>query len=724
MATIPADVHKQVAELVEQAETANLVPNVKKIFAVLAEHGLLYEMKIAPRFVGVHPANRDGYGVNAHDCHCLLANIFAIGFDKDEVRAVCVEIGDQGSIVEFNLQLVAESGGLLAPVEKASLRYSSLWGGHTNQALRIAAAGLHHQDQTMTVDGRLNLEKIGAKDPQLRTACLEGVMWQVIQADVLRTWPGLAQAVQAAGNAAGQVAHGEHEFQVLRKIEHKFNALGGSALAKFSDVKAYVLRSRPGCASSLPGMYGFFLRCGGGKDAPLLRDTEVFVRAQAPTSRIVSADLWDALSMDFKGTQQAVRFKHAILKLAYTCQASITNNECKIVTAGDVRRCGSKELLPKVLAAEALINEVRYLVATHGLAHCPKARIALGKLEANLVLHVLDKKHKELQQFDTMSAVAHHGLEALCAECKVNIPSMWAATSGPSTTDEKAKKPKTASQEVAMRSLDSDGKLEDSASLVVEKGFAVGMSVMRRADKSVGLIESISEKVLLRTPDGTQLFASLESFLRGEWVDHNPRPEAKPLEQWLQHAPHASLEFAIAIAKATATEELSELSTKHSSILAHIDLYAKPRRAVHATKDFGNNKLILVPATLRIEAMRSDLPCSSGAVSIGSLLKSHKDLTFYLLPSLALPSKGKGLLAPFWFVQATQVESEANMELYMPKATTGSSDTKVKIPLLRNIVNIEAGDALIVFEAKKTPMVEELEEITPAASAPKKQKKQ
>ena len=52
-------------------------------------------MRIVPRLVGVHYLNRDGYGLNAADVHLLLDDIFDIGWDYEEVRAVCCMVSPQ-----------------------------------------------------------------------------------------------------------------------------------------------------------------------------------------------------------------------------------------------------------------------------------------------------------------------------------------------------------------------------------------------------------------------------------------------------------------------------------------------------------------------------------------------------------------------------------------------------------------------------------------------------
>jgi hypothetical protein len=316
-----------VVELLRMAETVNLVSSVKSLLKTLQENGVIYTLQIHSKLIGCHPCNRDGYGINAMDVHELGSDIFAIGFDLDEVRAVCCEVSSTDDECRlWNQTLISHADGLLPPME--FLKFATLWGGHTNQVLRCVDAGVPHADESMTVGGRLNLEKIREKDPVFAAAVQDGIKWMVIPASVLTEFPSMASLVQAAGNASGQVAKGEHEFQVLRKIHNAWwgeharlaSSANPNPRVSFADVKEKVLRSKPPCAASVPSMYSFVLTCGGGKSACFLRETELFVKANAPSNRTTAPDLYDALSVDFKGSEQCIRFRHAVLKLAYTCQ--------------------------------------------------------------------------------------------------------------------------------------------------------------------------------------------------------------------------------------------------------------------------------------------------------------------------------------------------------------------------------------------------------------------
>ena len=55
----------------------------------------------------------------------------------------------------------------------------------------------------------------------------------------------------------------------------------------------------------------------GGRSAVFLQETENFVRAHAPSFRMLGPDIWEILSQDARGPAQNVLFRHALVKLTY-----------------------------------------------------------------------------------------------------------------------------------------------------------------------------------------------------------------------------------------------------------------------------------------------------------------------------------------------------------------------------------------------------------------------
>ncbi len=91
--------------------------------------------------VGVHPANRDKFGLVPVDVHDLLLFIFEQGWSWFRVDALAGEIppGSAGQeLRDFNERLPAMSDGLLASTNPDMLDIVTVRGSHTTGAVRCS----------------------------------------------------------------------------------------------------------------------------------------------------------------------------------------------------------------------------------------------------------------------------------------------------------------------------------------------------------------------------------------------------------------------------------------------------------------------------------------------------------------------------------------------------------------------------------------------------------
>ena len=119
---------------------------------------------------------------------------------------------------EFNRRLSAEANGKLAPVNPTMLKYASIVGSHANQAARCFVHGVCHEDPKVTIEGRLSMEKLAMVDPLWHSSIREGLTWMVVSYEIAEVFPEYVALAQSAGNAAGQIASGEGELQLSRKV--------------------------------------------------------------------------------------------------------------------------------------------------------------------------------------------------------------------------------------------------------------------------------------------------------------------------------------------------------------------------------------------------------------------------------------------------------------------------------------------------------------------------
>jgi hypothetical protein len=104
---------------------------------------------------------------------------------------------------------------------------------------------------------------------------------------------------------------------------------------------------------------------------------------------------------------------------------NVSGTECKWISSADFRRCGTKDVLPKVVIAEAMMNEIRQIAVDHGLAGA-KVNSLFSVLDMDLVIFVLDKKHKDRTTVHaSMGAAAHDCVVAMRGLAAKTIVSKW-----------------------------------------------------------------------------------------------------------------------------------------------------------------------------------------------------------------------------------------------------------------------------------------------------------
>ncbi|CAE7611208.1 unnamed protein product [Symbiodinium sp. CCMP2592] len=246
MSVLSPDLIAQVDSMLDQAaEGDRLVRTVQDLLQLLKQNNLVTSMRLSPMHVGVHPKNRDGAGIIAGDCLELLENVLSVGFVRDRITALAVEITD-ASVRRFNEDLVRGSGGQLGELDGDMLKVVSLAGSHTNFMLRLLSQGAALSTSAASVDGRLSLEKVARRDPELANAAREGLVWDVISREVATRWPQFLGLVQSAMNATLQKQ--ESEMQLLHRVHRLVSAV---EKVDFSSIKKQALASKPPCSEGL-----------------------------------------------------------------------------------------------------------------------------------------------------------------------------------------------------------------------------------------------------------------------------------------------------------------------------------------------------------------------------------------------------------------------------------------------------------------------------------------
>ena len=261
------------------------------------------------------------------------------------------------------------------------------------------------------------------------------------------------------------------------------------------------------------------------------------------------------------------------------------------------------------------------------------------------------------------------------------------------------------------RTYDADGALESTAQLAAERGFVLGTHVIRKVDKAKGKIKEIRGDDVILWVESEDITGtckvSLKAFLDGEW-----KIQKKPAERII--VDHGGFKDAIVSPILKVVElrgriasALMSAGKKAEKCMEGLRLHIKPLRAVSTLKAYKTGKIMIPACSQKIETR--SVP---GAVCMGM----HDGVTIYLHSNYAAPQPSKeGTLSPFWMVGKTHEESEANCKLE-PEFGAGDPNPHLKVPVLVNTRDLEAGEILLVYEPKAVKRAPE--ELVIEATAP------
>lgn len=601
---------------------SNMVKNANQIMEKLRSLGLMQRMQLHPKMVGIHPRNRDGAGVSPQEVHCLLDDIIDHGFVKSKVEAVGIEIEDEEQR-QWNNCFITSAGGALGKPDVEQIKVLSVCGSHTNMVLRVFVDAVeHHGNQDVCIQGKLSKATLKEKDPTFFEAVENGVTWEVVPSFIAKEFPQLADIIQQSGNAS--LNRGENELQMLRRLHNLFmQKHSNGEPVDFQAIKQRALAAKPPFAASLAHMWAFALKFSGGSKAPLLLETELFVRNNV-SGKFLSPEIWSSLSGDVSGKiSQLARWRHAALKCAYV----------RGLSASEIKRSFTKELYDKVSEASDVMTEVRALLKQVGetwLSH-PQCVNAMGLFECSCVDVVLQRKTKE--QYDSLAAVCNDVVVLLSAITKQEIPNRWehatAAVKMPAV-----EKPKQS--DVPFRELAEDGSMKDPGSLLKEKGFKVGQSVrMKKDQKTSGiLVEITGEQVKIDMGKGLIRKVPSKEFLSDSWAVFIPKPLPTLITDFSCSLPHENFEMRMHITKAKISLELQQLTEEHQGCYESLSLQTKPGRAAIVTKKVAVKKLVLIPTTLRVSSQIRDSTLKDQTWEIKTDLA---DACFWLSPTVVVP---------------------------------------------------------------------------------------
>jgi hypothetical protein len=203
-----------------KSETVQLV---RKALALRAKYRISEEkVRVAPMYIGFHPASRNGAFPSAERCITLLENILGGGFDPGEADCNGVLIQSKTldmAIHDFNMKTCDGNQSLTPSVDGIFMSYGSLSHGHLNQVFKNILGNISFKTTRITdVHGKLSVAMLNSHDPVFAKYCRDGMLWDVLSYKLQEEEPDGPHIIQAAGNATHAAAMMPHETEAIASL--------------------------------------------------------------------------------------------------------------------------------------------------------------------------------------------------------------------------------------------------------------------------------------------------------------------------------------------------------------------------------------------------------------------------------------------------------------------------------------------------------------------------
>ena len=385
MACVVNSVIKSLIASVDVGEATKAVSIVDRILDMLLSMNLAYRMSIPPSLVGVHPDNRDGYGVSPVEVHALGADIVHWGWSWAAcAHAVCFEDSADKKIAKYSSKLAEENPGL-APMLESIIKYGAVACTHTNQWLSAAIHGVATDEATLSVDGRMSHIQLGEADQLMKKAFTDGLQWTVIKSEVEVAYPELASVIQQARNAGNNIGRRESEIQILLRIQEAANRMvKDPKMNKTIDwelIRSRIIKRFPHNSSDVGPWVSFIKRWGGGVDGRVIANLKCFHQAFVKTGRTIPTYTFGILAgLKLKADELSPFAILAVVKAQAACpDAKVSNKVCRAFTQQEIQSLSGNRK-SDMMAAEKILQQCHKLANSEGFRFVldPIRPIALG----------------------------------------------------------------------------------------------------------------------------------------------------------------------------------------------------------------------------------------------------------------------------------------------------------------------------------------------------------
>ena len=707
---------EDIEALARQAVETQAAGLVEKFLDQLVDSGIGHRARIPCSKLVVAMCNRGGYGVNGFDVQDNTSDIASTHWYDKLFKGVCTDIdaGEFDDLMAFNIEQVAAANGLLAEVEPNKATYQTLCGGHTTQGMKAVEARCPHWDDDLTLDGRLSIIMVAEKSPAYAEAIRMGAEYTIVPSWVLKKFPGLDNAIQAAGNTGQNIAKAVNDPQMLQRV-------AGMVQTKktFGQVRTEFKKTRPKNLEALPGMYNFIRKF---PDTTLINGLIKYIKS-FDTKRKVSEAAYDALQTDYKGVGQAPRIRFGVLAALYV------DEKQDLLTTAAIKGMGADKKIADTLDADQTLKELYSKIQSRfagidpdELKNNSKAMMSWYGLCADVVAHRCDKntssvtKHlvdmkkppdyaisiKHLQQLCVQRIFADTGIKLTDEFSKYEI-----------TTTEKPKQPKEMTEkQKCVRSSD-----DITSQMMLELGFKVDDVVCAvKREKGAEIIalkitKMENGKIHFHGDDKIWPPADLAEFQQKRWRQFTTATVEDRV--WYdyeeEHCQHSSPGNMHNIVKATAMLAVFQAWNDETLVSNGVQLSVHPK-GVCAKEKFTIGSLVLAPNSQSVsikEIKDNDQTPLYGSGGLFMGVTRIDDKLHGVFASSVPPKLKKEnckntrdtLLVPYWMLEVTDKEENANMKftIDVSKNVIDANEPVIKVPLIKNSRTLKVDDKLVLF---------------------------
>jgi len=677
-----------------------------QIMDVLRNEGLLMREWHRLVHVVVRPSNRFGLGLDPAAVHELLTLLLLQGWVWSEVAerlwAFQQMPGKKGvEQLKFNRDLVANAGGLLAPAGD-DVRILTVAGSHTTNAAKVVGAEAKGIPATGKDDagkelinywsdnGHIDKGKVFSLCKPMQAVCEDkGLEYEVIRREVQDAMPNLPGFLSEAANKGHGTERENTRMALLLKAHKEIMQAGlemeGEQWHKL--VKGMAQKMRVPETESRD-LCNFVLKWSGGQTPIYLQEMERFSKHLALKRVDIPANIFGALAK--------LKLSESPQYIVAVCEAMLTSPDqfvrggfSTLMTTTDIAAITGKTLQPAVTAAADYMKRAR--VWMEGRKFTPETKTKkLGDLDVKCVMHVHGKRVRTRKQYESLSSLAvawqADVMEGADIETEPPFPEL-------DSDDEEAK-------------AGPSGLLEFSATgitmgTLTHLGFITGATVKSENDEYILKALNNKKNIAILIP------------LRAAGSKEEPKPlrlsfnalhdryhivECKDVFHDVHNFPNPASQTThlIELAKARVRAALAHLWDKHYENAA-VRIRVRPGRAAFVPKGMEPEKLVLVPFTLTVAAVKKGSPLPTQALR----LEEYSGCDVYLMPAFTAPvtkemtdCKAKetpAFLVPFWCVRTTEDADKINMKFTILEAKG------VRIPCLHNTHALKPNDELIAL---------------------------